>query len=163
FLAPYGMFQARDGEFYMGVGSDRMFADLCAAIGREDLSTDARFATNDGRVERRDELHTELARTFAEREAQGWVDVCSGLGIPAGADCGLERRQPDGLIVHIGSPRGLDHDELALLLGLDVRFAAQTWSHGRFTATVLLTAALALDAGLADYTLCVAAFKNTAF
>ena len=79
------------------------------------------------------------------------------------ADCGLERRQLDGLLVHIGSPRGLDYDELALLLGLDVRFAAQTWSHGRFTATVLLTAALALDAGLADYVLCVGAFKNTAF
>jgi acetyl-CoA acetyltransferase len=79
------------------------------------------------------------------------------------ADCGLERRQLDGLLVHIGSPRGLDYDELALLLGLDVRFAAQTWSHGRFTATVLITAALALDAGLADYVLCVGAFKNTAF
>ena len=31
-------------------------------------------------------------------------------------DCGLERRQLDGLLVHIGSPRGLDYDETATLL-----------------------------------------------
>jgi crotonobetainyl-CoA:carnitine CoA-transferase CaiB-like acyl-CoA transferase len=67
----------------MGVGSDRMFEELCAAIGRGDLAADARFAMNDGRVEHRDELHAELARTFTERDAQAWVDVCAELGIPS--------------------------------------------------------------------------------
>jgi acetyl-CoA acetyltransferase len=78
-------------------------------------------------------------------------------------DCGLAREQLDGLFVQIGSPRGLDYDELALLLGLDVRFATQTWAHGRFASTVLLTAAMALQCGLVDYALCVAAYKNSSF
>ena len=76
-------------------------------------------------------------------------------------DSGLERREIDGLLVHIGSPRGLDYDEMAALLGLEVAFATQTWSHGRFGATVIETAAMALEAGLADVALCVAAFKNS--
>jgi acetyl-CoA acetyltransferase len=78
-------------------------------------------------------------------------------------DSGLARNQIDGLLVHIGSPRGLDYDELALLLGLEVEFATQTWDHGRFGATVLGTAAMALETGLVDYALCVAAFKNSSF
>jgi len=76
-------------------------------------------------------------------------------------DSGLERREIDGLLVHIGSPRGLDYDEMAALLGLEVTFATQTWSHGRFGATVIATAAMALEARLTDIALCVAAFKNS--
>jgi acetyl-CoA acetyltransferase len=78
-------------------------------------------------------------------------------------DCGLERQQIDGLLVHIGSPRGLDYDEMATLLALDTRLSSQTWSHGRFCGTVIQHAAMALDHGLANYVLCVATFLNTRF
>ena len=78
-------------------------------------------------------------------------------------DCGLERRAIDGLLVHIGSPRGLDYDEMATLLGLEVSYATQTWSHGRFGATVIANAAMVLELGLVDCALCVAAFKNSRF
>jgi acetyl-CoA acetyltransferase len=76
-------------------------------------------------------------------------------------DSGLERRQIDGLLVHIGSPRGLDYDEMAMLLGLDVAYATQTWSHGRFGSTVIATAAMVVELGLVEHALCVAAFKNS--
>lgn len=79
------------------------------------------------------------------------------------ADCGLSRNALDGLLVQIGSPRGLDYDSLARLLALDVRFASQTWSHGRFAATLLQHAALAVEQGLSDYVLCVATFRNSRF
>jgi acetyl-CoA acetyltransferase len=79
------------------------------------------------------------------------------------ADSGLERHEIDALAVHIGSPRGLDYDELATLLGLEVDYAMQTWSHGRFGSTVIATAAMVLELGLADCALCVAAFKNSSF
>lgn len=78
-------------------------------------------------------------------------------------DAGLERWDVDGLAIHIGSPRGLDYDAAARLLALDVRFATQTWSHGRFAATLLQHAAMALREGLADVVLCLAVFRNTAF
>jgi acetyl-CoA acetyltransferase len=52
---------------------------------------------------------------------------------------------------------------MALLLGLQVNYATQTWSHGRFAATVIATAAMALECGLIDHALCVAAFQNSRF
>jgi acetyl-CoA acetyltransferase len=78
-------------------------------------------------------------------------------------DCGLAREDIDGLAVHIGSPRGLDYDEMARLVGLEVGFATQTWSHGRFCATVLQHAAMAIGAGLASHVACIATFRNSVF
>ena len=46
--------------------------------------------------------------------------MADGAVAAALEDCGLERSEIDGLLVHIGSPRGLDYDEMATLLGLEV-------------------------------------------
>jgi acetyl-CoA acetyltransferase len=79
------------------------------------------------------------------------------------ADGGLERAQIDGLLVQIGSPRGLDYDVTAPQLGLDVRFASQTWAHGRWGATTLTHAAMAVGYGLTDYVVCIGGYKNSLF
>jgi len=42
FIAPYGMFQGGDREFYMGVGTDVMFAKLCEALAAPELARDPR-------------------------------------------------------------------------------------------------------------------------
>jgi crotonobetainyl-CoA:carnitine CoA-transferase CaiB-like acyl-CoA transferase len=83
FLAPYGMYDARDREFFMGVGTDRMFGRLCHALGRDDLLDDARFKTNDRRVEHRHDLDVELAAIFRSDDADRWVRLCHELEIPA--------------------------------------------------------------------------------
>lgn len=97
---------------------------------------------------------------FSERSAAMLADEAVAAAL---ADCGLQRDDIDGLLVHIGSPRGLDYDELCRLLALNVRFASQAWSHGRFCGTVLQHAAMAITHGLADVVLCTATFRNHAF
>jgi acetyl-CoA acetyltransferase len=79
------------------------------------------------------------------------------------ADSGLARSQIDGLLIQIGSPRGLDYDVVAPQLGLDIRFAAQTWAHGRWCAGTLTHAAMAIDYGLTDYAVCLVGYKNSLF
>jgi len=81
FLSPYGMFSARDREFYLGPDS-RSFAPLCEAIGRPDLASDPLYHTNVDRLRNRERLHGELIPIFAGQDAQHWVDVCMKLGIP---------------------------------------------------------------------------------
>ena len=87
FLAPYGMYEARDREFFMGVGTDPMFARLCPAIGRSDLLDDPRFGTNDRRIAHRHELDTELVPIFRTEEARRWVGLCLELDIPTSEVC----------------------------------------------------------------------------
>ncbi len=70
-------------------------------------------------------------------------------------DAGLRREQIDGLLINIGTPMGVDYDQTAEALGLDIRFADQTWTHGRQLGTVLAHGAMASYFGLADYVACV--------
>ena len=81
-MAPYGVFQASDREFYIGVSSDIMWQKLCEAAGRKDLAADTRFTRNAHRLANRAALHDELAKLFAAKPAQHWIDIALRLGIP---------------------------------------------------------------------------------
>jgi acetyl-CoA acetyltransferase len=79
------------------------------------------------------------------------------------ADSGIARSEVDSLFVQIGSPRGLDYDALARSLALEIDYATQTWAHGRFLATLISQACMALREGLTDCALCLGAFRNSPF
>jgi acetyl-CoA acetyltransferase len=97
-----------------------------------------------------------------ERDPDRSVLTMAGTALAGAlADAGLEKGAIDGLCVQIGSPRGADYDTLAQTLGLDVGYASQTWPHGRFTATVLTHAAMAIASGLATRVACILAMKNS--
>ncbi|MBI1734591.1 MAG: thiolase family protein [Candidatus Rokubacteria bacterium] len=71
------------------------------------------------------------------------------------ADAGLERDDVDGLVINIGWPLGVDYDRFAEVCGLRIRFADQSWTHGRFAGPTLQHAAMAVAAGLANVVACV--------
>ena len=84
-IAPFDSFHAKDGDFVMGCGTNKMFAQLCGAMGREDLPSDPRFVTNVARCEN---YLTDLkpiieewttTKTVAEME-----EIITGLKIPFG-------------------------------------------------------------------------------
>ena len=81
-LAPYGVFMAKDREFYIGVSSDAMWQKLCEAMGRGELAADPRFARNADRLKNREVMQAELRKIFPERNAQEWIDIAVRLGIP---------------------------------------------------------------------------------
>jgi itaconate CoA-transferase len=56
-ISPYGPYQARGGEVFIGLQNEREWAVLCERVlGRPDLIADTRFATNPDRVKHDDEL-----------------------------------------------------------------------------------------------------------
>ena len=77
------------------------------------------------------------------------------------ADSGIDRSEVDGVVINMGFPLGVDYDEFAVAMGLDLRFVNQSWTHGRFMGTMLHTAALAVTAGMADCVACVAGIGFT--
>ena len=65
-ISPYGPYPARDGQVFLGIQNEREWAVLCERIlGRPDLVTDERFATNPARVEHHDELTDLINGVFA--------------------------------------------------------------------------------------------------
>ena len=63
-IVPYQSFRASDGYFALPVGNDKQFARLCNLIGRPELASDARFATNTARVNHREKLIPLLETVF---------------------------------------------------------------------------------------------------
>jgi acetyl-CoA acetyltransferase len=97
-----------------------------------------------------------------ERMPEASVLVCAGDALNAALDdAGLEKEQIDGLVVQVGSPRGADYDTIALTFGLSPAYCGQTWAHGRFAASVIMQAAMAVSAGLATRVACLMAMKNS--
>ena len=50
-LCPFGLFPAKDGHVSLGVPNDRFWVPLTKHMGRSELATDPRYATNDARVQ----------------------------------------------------------------------------------------------------------------
>lgn len=94
---------------------------------------------------------------YGRRLDRSAIDLAGEAIRQAVADAGLRRDDLDGLIVSFGTPIGADADTLAHVLGLKLRCYLQTWAHGRFTASCIQWAAMAVNAGLATYVACLAA------
>jgi acetyl-CoA acetyltransferase len=75
-------------------------------------------------------------------------------------DAGLGQDDVDGIACHLGTPYGDDYDRMAYALGLNIRHAAQYFTHGRFITLSLQNAAITVAAGLADVVACIYTFKT---
>lgn len=65
-------------------------------------------------------------------------------------DAGLEPDDIDGYISNIGAPSGINYERLVEALGLDIDYASFYWAHGRWIATAVAQAAMAIKEGLAE-------------
>ena len=83
-IVPYQTFDASDKPIAVAVGNNTQFANLCKAIGREELAHDKRYATNPDRVANREELVEVLQREFSKRTADEWVEEIRAAGVPCG-------------------------------------------------------------------------------
>ncbi len=83
-IVPYRVFEASDGEFVLGVGTDRQFERLAALVGRPEWSQSDAFRTNAGRVGNRADLEAQLAAIFLADTRANWVGRCRDAGLPAG-------------------------------------------------------------------------------
>ena len=77
----YRLYRCQQGWVFLGVVLDREWERLCAAFGRDDLRTDARFATREARGEHAATLAIAIAEVFATREADWWERTLTARGI----------------------------------------------------------------------------------
>ncbi|MBR4016145.1 MAG: CoA transferase [Anaerotignum sp.] len=83
-IAPFDSFHAKDGDFVMGCGTDKMFAALCDAMGKGELSADPRFDTNLHRCDNYAELKPLIEAWTATKTVKELEEIISGMQIPFG-------------------------------------------------------------------------------
>ncbi|MCK9917353.1 CoA transferase [Microbacteriaceae bacterium K1510] len=108
-LVPYQVFACADGYVVVAVGSDGLFRLLCKGLGRPELATDERFATNPGRVRNRDALIAILDEIFLTGPVAQWMERLHAESVPVGPINDLAQVFADPHVQDRGMVVNVDH------------------------------------------------------
>jgi crotonobetainyl-CoA:carnitine CoA-transferase CaiB-like acyl-CoA transferase len=117
-------YETRDGRWFIMAlfNEQRQLRGFLSAIGREDLTGDPRFATNESRKQYAGELVRVLDAEFAKRDLDDWRKILDGVGVTFGIvgtvnevledrqmrDCGALVPFADGAELTVSSPFHID-------------------------------------------------------
>lgn len=114
-IAPYGVFQTQDGPLNLAPITSAMWGRLCVLLDLPGLPDDPRFATNEARVERRDELRGILESRLKTRSKREWTAMFVDAGLPAGPINTLDEVFADPQVLHSQLTETLTHPTLGAL------------------------------------------------
>jgi crotonobetainyl-CoA:carnitine CoA-transferase CaiB-like acyl-CoA transferase len=80
-MAPNGVLETAAGAIQIVIIRDHDFVKFCKVIGREDMATDDRFRTADGRRENAEELYRIVREILATQPATQWRDGFTEAGL----------------------------------------------------------------------------------
>ncbi len=157
-IVPFQAFETADGWITVACAKQKFWERLGAALGREDLVADPRFADFAGRDRHRDELLAPLREAFRERTTDEWVDTLSDAGVPNGPVYEVAEALEDphvrerGDVVEIEHPRFGTVRQLAspLRISGEPNPLERGPARGEHTDQVLLELAGYSDAELAE-------------
>ena len=124
-IVPYQVFRASDKYIIVAVGTQRLWARFCEALGVTDtLLNDPRFATNADRLTHRAELIPLLQAILEQKEAAHWLEAFRAAQIPSGPINSVPETLSHPQIVERGFIVELEHPLAGLVksLGNPVRF-----------------------------------------
>ena len=81
-IVPYRTFPTKDREVAMAVGSEKLWATFCRAIGHPELIDHPDYRTNALRVKNRGVLEPMLAEIFRSEDADHWFHKLNAAGVP---------------------------------------------------------------------------------
>jgi crotonobetainyl-CoA:carnitine CoA-transferase CaiB-like acyl-CoA transferase len=108
-LVPYQVFESRDGHFIAAAFNNKFWQLLTAAVGRDDLTHDPRFDTNEHRVANRDALIGDLQAMFVTKDSAHWLERLEASGVPCGPVNRLEDTVADPQVRHNDMIVELEH------------------------------------------------------
>jgi crotonobetainyl-CoA:carnitine CoA-transferase CaiB-like acyl-CoA transferase len=125
--APYGLFEAADGQIAVAPSNDNYYFKLMAALGLDHLRDHPDFQSNADRFEQRDAINGEInARTRGETVAH-WVEKLNAAGVPCGRVLSLQEVFDDPQTRHQQMRVTIDHPQHGPLdvLGFPIKFSGE--------------------------------------
>lgn len=131
-IPTYRSFTAGDGiEVVVTANTDRMWVDMCKAIGLPELPDDPRFATAGDRWTHRDALWQRLEDAFRRHSADDVVALLRERSVPAAVVNELDRALHDPHVEHRGMVVDLDdgHGHRIPVIGDPIRMTSHDPVH----------------------------------
>lgn len=111
-IAPYGVYEARDGLLSIGAGTEAMWVSVCKVVEAPELLVRPEFATIPLRVKNRAALRAELNDRLQHRDKQDWTQRLIAAGVPSGPIWNLEEAFSDLHVRSSGRVVTVDHPTL---------------------------------------------------
>ncbi len=124
-VVPYGRYPVKDGFIVIALHVGAFWRKFCAAIGREDLATDARYRTTADRRANRDELEALVIEILRTKTAAEWHAIFEAADIPHGSVNDIGQAIHQDVIREREMLRAVQHARAGevQVLGSPVRFA----------------------------------------
>jgi len=124
-IAPYDTFDAADGTLVLAVGNDDQWQRFCRAANLVDAAADARFLTNEGRVQHYAALQPIVAGAIATDTLERWRARLGEAGVPAGAVRAIDAALADAQTAAREMVASVDHASIGPLrvLGVPVKLS----------------------------------------
>jgi crotonobetainyl-CoA:carnitine CoA-transferase CaiB-like acyl-CoA transferase len=131
--APYQAFRTADGWINIGAANQKNWERLVEILGRPELGSDPRFATNDKRMANRQALETELNGVFETKPTDAWLAILEAGGFPAGPVLSVGEMHEDPQALAREMVVATEHPVAGRVqtLGLPVKFSATPGGIGR--------------------------------
>lgn len=134
-IVPYQVMASADGYFVLAVGNDDQFARFCDFADLHDLASDARFATNNARVENRAALIALIEAATRTQTTQYWLDGLEPRHVPCGPVNDLAQVFDDPQVRHRGMEIELPHGPAGgapvKMIASPIRMSATPARHAR--------------------------------
>jgi crotonobetainyl-CoA:carnitine CoA-transferase CaiB-like acyl-CoA transferase len=123
-VAPYGLFDAADGQVAIAPSNDQVYFKLLAALGLDELRTHPEFLTNQDRFARRAAINAHINAKTRQQPIAHWLGVLNAAGVPCGRVMALQEVFDDPQIRHQQMRITIDHPQHGPLdvLGFPIKF-----------------------------------------
>ncbi len=108
-IVPYQAFKAKDGYVNIAAGNDQLWQKFCKAAGLENIMNKKSFATNEVRVENREELIEIIGKVISTKDSEEWLKILTDAGVPCGPIFNMEKIFSDPQVLHREMVKELDH------------------------------------------------------
>lgn len=124
-VAPYGLFDAADGQVAIAPSNDGVYYKLLTALGLTHLRDHPEFRTNRDRFERRAAINAEINRVIGTEGIDHWVSVLNAAGVPCGKVLNIGEVFDDPQIRHQKMRLRIEHPRHGPLdvLGFPIKFS----------------------------------------
>lgn len=100
--APYQAFNGSDRPFVIAAGNDKLWNDVCEAVGMPELFRDPRFADQKSRAKNQGELAAILQPAFSTKAARDWLAEFDRRGVPCAPIHDFAEVLEDPHVAHMG-------------------------------------------------------------
>jgi crotonobetainyl-CoA:carnitine CoA-transferase CaiB-like acyl-CoA transferase len=111
-ITPMGLYPTADGHVNLAATSNANFRTFCGLIGKDEVATDARFATAGLRAANKDALNALIAEALQARTTKEWFEIMVAAEIPCGPVYDMKQVFEDPQVEKLRIARTIAHPRL---------------------------------------------------